>query len=354
MSKTKTNLKPIHFWGIAVLSAIFLLYLVRDILPPFIFGILIAYLLDPVADRLEKIFKSRAIASLLIILTFFGLVFAFIFFVTPVLIQQATALIQELPSYGDKFLDWLEPKIENLRSFLGANEVSTKEVLSSQLNNFAGKALVGVNQTSKILLSGLGSALSLLSFLLLSPFVAFYTLKEWDHIIENLKKLLPKKEAKVIAGHVKAADKTISGFLRGQFYVAIAMAVFYSVGLFLLKLDYSLLIGITAGFLNFIPMVGLVIGAIMCVTVAIFQFQSFLMPALVLGLFLIGQIIEGNFITPKLVGKEVGLPPLWIIFALLAGGTLFGFVGVVIAVPVAAIAGTLLRYYVNDYNKINK
>ena len=224
------------------------------------------------------------------------------------------------------------------------------------------KAMLKENMTSGLqfggrLLKGLinnGFALiNLISLLLVTPVVAFYMLRDWDKFVEKVDALLPRKSKKTIREQFRQIDRALSGFIRGQFSVCVILGTYYSIGLKLVGLELGILVGFLAGLISFIPYVGSISGFVVSVVLALAQFNDYTKVLEVIAVFVIGQFVEGNFLTPKLVGDNVGLHPVWVMFALLAGGVLLGFLGLMIAVPVAAIIGVLTRYAINNYKKSN-
>ena len=196
--------------------------------------------------------------------------------------------------------------------------------------------------------SGL-ALLNLLSLVFITPIVAFYLLRDWDRIIERVKNWLPRAYADDILEQARQIDETLAGFVRGQGLVCLILAVYYSVILSVVGLEFGLIVGIGAGLISFVPFVGAISGFVAGLGLAVFQFDSWAWVGVVAAIFVVGQVLEGNVLTPKLVGERVGLHPVWVIFGALAGGALFGFVGVLIAVPVTAVVGVLMRYALGQY-----
>ncbi|MGE0755235.1 MAG: AI-2E family transporter, partial [Alphaproteobacteria bacterium] len=191
------------------------------------------------------------------------------------------------------------------------------------------------------------------SLFLITPIVAFYLLRDWDRLVDHIDNLLPRKHAATIREQMRIIDRTLAGFLRGQFNVCLILGTYYAIGLTLVGLKFGLLIGLATGFLTIFPYVGLMLGMGIGLSVALFQFGDFMPVAMTLAVFVTGQIIEGYFITPKLVGDKVGLHPVWIIFGMLAGAALFGFVGILLAIPVTAVMGVLIRFAISRYKLSN-
>ena len=193
--------------------------------------------------------------------------------------------------------------------------------------------------------------INIISLILITPIVAFYLLRDWDKVVAHIDALLPRKRAETIRQQLVIIDNTLAGFVRGQLNVCILLGIYYAIFLTILGLNFGFVIGLATGFLVIFPYVGLLVGMAAGITVAFFQFGEMSQVLMVLGVFISGQVIEGNFVTPKLVGDKVGLHPVWIIFAMLAGGALFGFVGVLLAVPMAAVIGVLIRFGLGEYQK---
>jgi predicted PurR-regulated permease PerM len=221
--------------------------------------------------------------------------------------------------------------------------------LRAGAEQFAGEA---VNWTARVVRGVLSGGLALfdvLSVVLITPIVAFYLLRDWDKLTAAVESWLPREHRQVILGQVREVDRTLAGFVRGQASVCLALGVFYALALTAVGLNFGLVVGLAAGFLSFVPFVGSLVGFASSVGIAMFQYDDWLMVGVVAGIFIFGQAVEGNVLTPKLVGDRVGLHPVWVMFALLAGGSLFGFLGVLLAVPVAAVIGVLVRFLLGQY-----
>ncbi len=334
----------IWFAGLAVF--LLLLSLLSSVLFPFVAGMAIAYFLDPVADRLEKWGVSRTLATVLILAAFFVVAIALALFLLPLLQGQVVGLFTQLPDLVEMLRHQVEPVLKQMRTDLPPD---TLERLRDTAGSFASEAV----QWILSLLAGLwrgGLALfQLLSLVLITPVVAFYLLRDWDLIVARLDDLLPREPAPVIRVQLAEIDRTIAGFVRGQASVCLVLAGFYGICLTLIGLQSGLLVGIGAGLVSFIPYAGAVAGITVALAIALAQFSEWMPVALVAGVFLVGQAAESYVLTPKLVGDRVGLQPVWIIFALLAGGALFGFTGILLAVPVAAVIGVMVRFAVERY-----
>lgn len=325
-----------------------LLWLLGDVLTPFVAGLVIAYLLDPLADRLEAWGTSRTVATTLLTVVFILLVLGAILLLVPVVEGQVRRLSANLPELIEQGWGWLGPWVEAFRARF---DLASEAELQQALERYAGN----LGEWATGLLGGLASGgavlLNIVSLLVITPVVSFYLLRDWNHLVHTVDGWLPRDHHDTIRDLLGQIDRSIAGFLRGQLSVCVLLGLFYGIGLVALGLDGGLLVGLLAGLISFIPYVGSIIGFVASIILAAVQFgpTAWLMLGLTAGLFGLGQFIEGNFLTPKLVGSRVGLHPVWVIFALLAGGSLFGFVGVMLAVPVAAAIGVLTRFALAQY-----
>ena len=334
-------------WLIALLGAGFVLHLLSDVLLPFVIGITIAYFFDPAADRLERMGLSRTFATTLILLGFFLAATGIVVLIFPALQKQIAAAVKLVPAMVDQLQALLNPLMEQLRADFTAETVNN---LKEAAGNYAGTVFKWLSGLIAKVWSGGLAVLNLLSLILITPLVAFYLLRDWDEIVAKVDSWLPRQSADTIREQVRKIDETLAGFVRGQASVCLVLAVFYAIGLSMAGLKAGLLIGIAAGALAVIPYIGAGLSFIIGVGLAIAQFQQDWMPILIVAaVFITGQTLESYFLTPKLVGGRVGLSPIWIIFAMLAGGSLFGLTGVLIALPVAAVTGVLVRFGLEQY-----
>ena len=313
---------------------------------PFVAGMGVAYFLDPVADRLEKWGLSRTLATSLITAAFFVGVIVLLILLVPLLEGQVVAFIGRLPGYAEALREYAGPLLERLEASLSAGDM---ESLGDAAGAYAGQAIKWVGALLANVWSGGVAVFQLLSLVVITPLVSFYLLRDWDRIVEQIDAYLPRKSAHVIHEQIGKIDRTVAGFVRGQATVCLILAVYYAVGLSLVGLEFGLLIGLGTGLISFIPYFGMMMGLAAGFGVALAQFSDIGSIALVAGVFAVGQVMEGNFLTPNLVGERIGLHPVWIIFALLAGGTLFGFTGILLAVPAAAVIGVLVRFALERY-----
>jgi predicted PurR-regulated permease PerM len=335
-------------WTFFFVSIGFFLYMISGILLPFIAGILVAYLLNPLATRIEFFKIPRALITILLILMFFAAIGSVLFFAIPLLKKELLILAEHLPDYGERIYQTLFPIIQKVSQYIEIKDLShLKETAKSYLGDMLSW---GLKLVAGLLTNSLALA-NLLSLVILTPVVAFYLLRDWPHIIEILNHLLPREHAKTIRQQVNLINKTLAGYIRGQATVCLILATLYSIGFLLTGLDFAITIGFVTGCLAFIPYFGFLIGAMAAFGVAFAQFDSWTSIGTVGLVLLIGQLLEGNVLTPKLVGDRIGLHPVWIIFSLLAGGVLFGFWGLLVAMPIAATLGVLVRFIIDQYLK---
>jgi predicted PurR-regulated permease PerM len=333
-------------WGIALVVFVALLVLLKGILLPFVAGMAIAYLLDPVCDRLEAMGASRTLATTIVTAVFAVAVILLLLLIVPLAVQQIIAFLGSLPDFISRTQDRLVPFYAQLQQRLDLPDAAelgeiARTRLGTALSWLAG-LLEGV--------VGQGLALAnLLSLIFITPVVTFYLLRDWDRLIARIDDLLPRDYASVIRAQAALVNQSLAGFARGQSMVCVTLALYYSIALMIVGLPFGIVVGLIAGLLTFIPYVGSLTGFAVSMAIAIGQFDNWWSVAIVAIIFGVGQVLEGNFLTPKLVGDRVGLHPVWIIFALLAGGALFGFVGLLLAVPVAAVIGVLVRFSIAKY-----
>lgn len=318
-----------------------LLYVLRDILMPFVAGMAVAYFLDPLADRLEKWGCSRTLATSLILAAFIIVLVAIIGLLFPLLHAQVVGFVQRLPTYLDALRNLIVPLITKVLAKLTPEQISQ---VRAAAGTQAGTAIQWVVNLVKNLLGSGVALFNLFSLLFITPLVTFYLLRDWDRIGERLDSWLPRAAAPTIRGQMAEIDRTIAGFVRGQATVCLILAAVYGIGLTLVGLDFGLLVGLGTGLIAFIPFIGAMTGFVTALGIAFAQFDGWVPIALVCVVFGIGQVLEGQVLTPRLVGQRVGLHPVWVVFALLVGGSLFGFTGVLLAVPAAAVIGVLVRF----------
>jgi len=337
--------RQLRFWLVGLVVFVLLLWALSGVLLPFVAGMAVAYLLDPLTDRLERAMPRWA-ATTVVLLSFALVALLAVMLLIPLLRSQIEQLVQAIPAWAAWVRDVLIPDLERRFAALAPEDV---ERLRAAASDYVGTLLSWAGGVARGVLSGGVAFFDVLSVVLITPIVAFYLLRDWDKLTATIDSWLPRPHAAVIRAQVVQVDETLSGFVRGQATVCLVLGVFYALALSLAGLNFALVVGLVAGFLSFIPYVGSAVGFLASVGIAFFQFDEIWRVGLVAGIFIFGQAVEGNVLTPKLVGDKVGLHPVWVIFALLAGGSLFGFVGVLLAVPVAAVIGVLTRFLLSQY-----
>lgn len=340
------------FWlGFFVIFCI-LVYLLRDMLLPFVVGMAVAYLTDPITDRLEAWGLSRIQATTVITAAFFVIFIAGVLVLVPLLVRQAAELLEQLPVYLERGSNLLQPL---MRDVVEAAQERGVKVTPSQgaeaLKSYAQQAVEFFAELAGDVLRGGVALLNFLSLLVITPIVAFYLLLDWDRIVARIDGWLPKRYADDIRRLAGEIDRTLAGFVRGQGAVCLTLMVYYTLGLSASGLDFGVIIGLLSGALSFIPFVGAIFGGVTSIGLAVVQFwpDDVLRIVIVAAIYIVGQVLEGYVLTPKLVGDRVGLHPVWVMFGVLAGGVLFGFVGMLLALPVSAVIGVLVRFGLERY-----
>lgn len=335
------------FWISMFAATIAFVWLLHDVMAPFVTGMAFAYLLNPAVTRLSRR-VPRALATTIVLTGFVLVVVGTILAFSPLIGKQLSDLIENLPSYYEKGHAYVTTFFDRIMGRLNPDDVAkVKAAAGEQVGNVLSGAK---NVLSRLWSSGM-ALIDVITFLVITPVVAFYFLRDWPHIVKKVDNLLPRKHARTIRTMMREFNMRLNGFVRGQLLVCLCLGVIYGVGLTLVGLNFGLAIGFLAGLLSFIPYIGSIFGFVVSVGVALLQYSGFEMPMVVAGIFFFGQFIEGNFLTPKLVGERVGLHAVWVIFALLAGGQLFGFTGMLLAVPTAALFGVVVRHAIIWYQQ---
>jgi predicted PurR-regulated permease PerM len=340
--------RQIAFWIAALVVVVLLLLALRDILLPFVAGFALAYLLDPLADRMQKIGVGRLGASLVILILFVLFFILALVVLVPFAAQQLGALVERLPHYVARLQQLAVEQAGPLLDRLGGRTALPQ--MQTSVGNLISQGIAWLGAFLQSLWSGGQALLSIFSLLVVTPVVAFYMLVDWDRMVKTVDSWLPMSHRDAVRAIARDIDQAIAGFVRGQAMVCVILGTFYAVGLSVVGLNFGAIIGMTAGILSFIPYVGSLTGLIVSMGVAIVQFwPDWTMILATLGIFVFGQFVEGNILSPKLVGDSVGLHPVWLMFALLAFGSLFGFVGLLLAVPLAAAVGVIARFALRQY-----
>lgn len=339
--------RQVIIWAVAFAVLIMVLWLLGGILLPFIAGLVLAYFLDPVADALERLGLPRLAATLVILIGALLVLVLALIIIAPLLADQVGRFANDLPGlirtlvarFNDLAPQWLKDQLAH-----------TGTDVQGTMASLAGKAAEWILAVLGSVWSGGMALVNVLSLLVVTPIVAFYLLADWDHMIAKVDSWLPREHAPTIRMLASEIDRAMAGFIRGQGTVCLVLGAFYAIGLSLAGLKFGLAIGLLAGFLTFIPYAGALIGGVLAIGVGLVQFWPDMMAiGIIIAVFAAGQFIEGNFLSPKLVGRSVGLHPVWLMFALFAFGYLLGFVGLMLAVPLAAAAGVLMRFGLRQY-----
>jgi predicted PurR-regulated permease PerM len=322
--------KKIMFLLFFLILSILLVYLI-ELLIPFLIGLLVAYLLDPFVDYLEEKKINRAISTTIILSSFFLIILILSFLIIPILSIQLKSFLIEFPI----FIDTLNQKINFAIEYLQKKAFQEKnsDLLNNILPNFS-NLLIGF---LKNIVSSSLAVFNIIAIILVTPIVAWYFLKDWDNILKNINGLLPSKQKKNIIKYVKEVDLIFSAYLRGQILVSLFLTFFYFSSFYILGLNYSLFIGIFAGFFSFIPLIGIIVSFFITALLAYLQFLDILIIFYISLIFLVAQLLESNYLTPKLIGKKLGLHPLAVLFSIFVFGALLGIIGIVFATPIMAV-----------------
>ncbi len=334
------------FWSVTSALLISFVWIFKAVLTPFVLGVVIAYLLNPLVKRFSTKGIKRTTSTIFILSIFFVAITAVIIVVSPIIAKESAELIKALPDYLDKIIAYIQPYIIWFQEMTGAGGIEDAKTF---LKENISKILSITGGVAGGLAAGGQAVIGMISTIVITPLVAFFMMKEWPAITDWVEDLIPRHREKMIKDLIEKIDMKLSGFIRGQLTVAFFLGLIYAIALTIAGLNYGFLIGLTAGFLSIIPLVGSTIGLLVSVIVAWFQAGEIDYVLIIAAIFVVGQIVEGNILSPKLLGDSVGLHPLWILFALMAGGSLFGILGMLIAVPVAASIGVLVGFAITQY-----
>lgn len=336
-------------WQLLAITAVivYLIWLLSPVLMPFAIAAMLAYLGDPLADRLERMGLNRMWSATIVFVVLLIALIGVLLLLIPLIARQVENLISNLPRYGDWAQDvawpWLQARLHLDPHMFDSDRLVT--AIKEHIGSIGGVATVVLGKVSR---SGVGIAMWLTNLVLI-PVVAFYLLRDWDRLVATIDGMLPRSVQPTIAHLARESDNILGAFVRGQLLVMLALGVFYAAGLGLTGLSVGLLIGMVAGLLSFVPYLGFIIGFVAAIIAALVQFGDWTHVLLVCAVFAVGQLLEGYVLVPKLVGDKIGLHPVAVIFAVLAGGYLFGFLGVLLALPAASVILVLLRYLIERY-----
>ncbi len=323
------------------------LRLFAGVLAPFVAAAVIAYALDPPTSRLVRLGLPRGIAALLMVLAMLAFMLLFALLLYPLILSQVGLLVGRIPEYVQLLQQWANHLIGALQQSLGPDAVTAKlrDLVSSQAANM----LTFVISTLTGLITGGFALFNVLTLVVVTPVVAFYLLRDWPRVVAMIDSWLPRHYAPTIRAQAREVDRILSAWVRGQALCCVILALYYALALTLAGLDLGLIVGMSAGILSFIPYVGSITGGVTALALAVAQFPTWGGVLRIVGVLVVGQILEGYVIYPRFLGDRVELPAVWVIFALFAGGAAFGFLGVMLAVPAAATIGVLCRYWLRRY-----
>lgn len=333
----------IYIFGILVVISL-VIYLLSPILLPFVLGVVFAYLLAPLVKRLDHKINSRAVATLIPLSIFMLLLVAILAVGVPFIMDDIAAFMKSLPQYAK----WLESALNEggvLHTFAAKFGVHiNKETLQTYLYSYSDHIAKGaLTALQKTALSAM-AIIDVISLLVVTPLVTFYILHDWPKFVRSCKNLVPSDLKKNATETIKGIDKALSAFIRGQLSVCLALGLFYGTALSIAGLQMGFFVGLLTGILSFIPFIGMGLGLILSTGLALMQYKlAGVEPYLIIAsIFILGQVLEGFVLTPKFVGKSTGLHPVWVIFAIMAGGELGGFLGMLIALPLATVLTVIL------------
>ena len=338
------------FW-IAVLGILIgFFWLFKDVLAPFLIGFLVAYLLNPFIRKLQAGKISRKAATLGLLSAFFLTVFIVFAVISPIVIREIADFANTLPETLRQLWAQMQPTVNRLQAMAG---VSYSSSLADTIEPFIGQATDTSKQVIQGIFSGGMAVINLTLTIFITPVVAYFLMKDWPHITNWIESLMPREHEKELHSLWRQIDRKIAGFIRGQLLVCVVLGVGYAIALTIAGLKYGFVIGLLSGLLSIIPFVGSAFGFITAIIMAWVQMGEISYVVIIAAIFLIGQFLEGNFISPKLVGNSVGMHPLWVLFSVMAGGAVLGILGMLIAVPVAATIGVLSAFFIQKYRKSN-
>jgi predicted PurR-regulated permease PerM len=350
--------RQVLFWAIGLAALLYVLHLLGSAITPFAAGIVLGYLLDPVVLKLQRLGLNRLGASLVILIAFALTVIIILILIAPILSNQFVTFSERLPGYAVRLQELAVEEGNALIAkygggwlgALGLTEQLSSAQIQKSVGDFVAQGAQWLLNAIKSLVSGGAAVFNFLSLLVVTPVVAFYILVDWNRMIAELDGWLPLDHRDSLRKIAREINDALAGFIRGQSIVCLFLGLWYSIGLTLIGLDFGFLIGAVAGFLSFVPYVGSLTALLLSLGVALVQgWPSLRLFFLALGVVGIGQFLEGNVLSPKLVGESIGLHPVWLMFALFAFGQLFGFLGLLIAVPTAAAIGVVSRHLIGLY-----
>ncbi len=339
--------RQITFWLLALAATLLFFWYLQDILLPFIAGFVVAYFLDPVAHRLQRLGLSRLMASIAILIGVSLIIVLAFVLVVPAMASQIGKLVSEIPTLSQQLMQlvdqWAPQWLKDLVTSQGGD-------LPSTLNEYGGKIALWIASFASTIWSGSKALVNIVSLLIITPVVAFYLLLDWPQLVRRVDAWLPRQHKEELRQIFWDIDRSLAGYIRGQGTVCLILAIFYGLAFWLVGLKSGLAIGIAMGLLAFIPFFGALFGGALAVVVGLVQFWPNELHVLgIVGVLVVGQLVESNFLSPKLVGELIGLHPVWMMLALFAFAYVFGILGLLLAVPLAATTGVLVRHGLARY-----
>jgi len=337
-------------WCVVAAVLGFALWLSWPILTPFLIAVGLAYVLDPLVARIERLGASRTAATAWVMVAFGLVALGVLAVLVPLLVHQIPGLVEAIFEVARQGFDSLQPLIERIARRAGTDAAGLIGQMPGGAD-IAGQVVAWLGALVAGLASGGLALINLLSLIFLTPVVVFYLLRDWPRILDQIESLLPRDQAATIVMLCREIDARIAGFLRGQALVCLLLGIFYAAGLALVGLRYGIIVGLLSGIVTVVPFVGVLAGAATGIAMAFFQFDNWWQFGAVVFVFALGQFLEGNFVSPKLIGDRVGLHPVWIIVAMLVGGVVGGLIGIILAIPVAAAVAVLMRFAIARYRE---
>ncbi|WP_149194903.1 AI-2E family transporter [Luteimonas suaedae] len=339
-------------WGLVLAVVFWLLLALGPILTPFVLAALLGWLGDPLVDRIERSGRSRAVAVTLVFALMVLLLVLALLILVPMLEEQIVTLIDTLPSYREWFMQTAIPWVEQRTGFEISTWLDPQSLIELAREHWQQAGGIAATFFGYVQRSGFAFLTWMVNLVLL-PILTFYFLRDWDRLVERVAALVPRDHLATVTRLARESNDVLGGFLRGQFMVMLAQGAFYAVGLQAIGLRLGILVGLIAGLISFVPYLGATVGAVLMLLAALVQEQGIDWQLLILGsvVFVAGQLLESYVLTPRLVGDRIGLHPVAVIFAVMAGGQLFGFVGMLLALPVAAVANVLIGFAQERYRE---
>jgi predicted PurR-regulated permease PerM len=338
----RLSLPRIHWgWLLLIIGFGALFWASRSVIGPFIAGFVIAYLLDPPAQRLERLGLPRWLAAVTVLIVFVTALVGIGFASAPIIQAQVTQLVTTLPKLITSSLPIAKSLLRDTPLAVNGGDI---------IANIGNRAVGWLSDSFGTIIAGSLAFVNVITFIVVSPIVAFYLLRDWPIILARVESWWPRPQLPVIKDLLMQSDKALSGFVRGQSLVCLILALFYAVGWSVIGLDYAIILGLLAGALGFVPFLGVIFAVLLSLLIALGQWGlDPLQLGLVAGVFMVGQVLESSVLTPNLIGNRIGLHPVWVLFAVFAGGQVAGVAGVFFAVPVGAVLGVIVRAALAHY-----